>query len=136
MGLGRFDTDTMNGQRLVKNVWDDTSGFPDVVTGARSPLLQGDDLFVFLRTNTNRHLLARVPADSMGSRNAYSYWDGEDWSPSPAAAESLWPEPATALPTHNGLSVRYDDFLGKWLGVYNRDLSPTRVRVSDTLSGP
>lgn len=136
VGLGRFDTDTMNGQRLVENLWDETSGFADIVTGARSPLLQGDDVFVFLRTNTNRHLLARVPADSMGSSSAYSYWDGEGWSPSPADAESLWPEPATELPTHNGLSVRYDDFLGKWLAVYNRGLSTISVRVSDRLTGP
>lgn len=136
VGLGRFDTNKMDGQRLVESIWDASSGFGDVVNGARSPILQGDEVFVFLHTSSNRHLLARVRADSMGSANAYSYWDGTGWSPFPADAKSLWQEPVTTMPAHNGLSVRYNPFLRKWLAFYDRDLSTVSVRVSDELTGP
>jgi hypothetical protein len=136
LGVGVFDTTTMNGRRLVEDLWDENSGFGDNVNGARSPVRQGDDLFVFLHTTANRHLLARVRADSIGLPTAYTYWDGVGWSSSPAEAVALWPEPATVLPTHNGLSVRYNDFLGKWLAMYDRDLGTVSVRVSDQLTGP
>ena len=135
VGVGQFDTESMNGQRLVEDLWDASSGFGDVVNGARSPVLQSDDVFVFLHTTGNRHLLARVPADSMASASAYSYWDGVGWSRFPADAKALWPEPTTGLPTHDGLSVRYNSFLGKWLALYNRDLSTISARVSDRLTG-
>jgi hypothetical protein len=134
--VGVFDTATMNGRRLVEDLWDENSGFGDNVNGARSPVRQGDDVFVFLHTTANRHLLARVRADSIGLPAAYTYWDGVGWSSSPGDAVSLWPEPATVLPTHNGLSVRYNDFLGQWLAIYDRDLNTVSVRVSDQLTGP
>jgi len=136
VGLGRMQTETMDSERLVERLWDADSGFGDGIRGARSPVLQGGDVFVFLHTTANRHLLARVPANDLASPDAYSYWSGTGWSSSAADAQSLWPEPATDLPAHNGLSVRYDNFLGKWLAVYNRNLNSISVRVSDSLTGP
>jgi hypothetical protein len=136
VGLAQFDSETMNSRRLVERLWDDNSGFGDGISGARSPVLQGQYVFVFLHTTTNRHLLARVPADSIASATAYSYWDGAGWSPNPGDAKALWPETASEIPTHNGLSVRYSDFLGKWLAVYDHNLNTISVRVSDSLTGP
>jgi Domain of unknown function (DUF4185) len=136
IGLARFDTRSMNSRRLVEHLWDNTSEFGDAIRGARSPVLQGRHVFVFLHTTTNRLLLARVPMDSMAMPGAYSYWNGTSWSFSLANAKALWPETASDIPTQNGLSVRYNDFLGKWLAVYDRDLSTISVRVADSLTGP
>lgn len=136
IGLGRFDTGTMNGERVMETLWDASSGFGESVNGARSPVRLGNDVFVFLHTARNRHIVARVPADSLADPDAYSYWDGVDWSAEAANAKPLWPEPASALPTHDGVSVQYNEFLGKWIALYSRDLSRLRVRLADALTGP
>ncbi len=126
----------MNGERVTESIWDLNGPFGEAVNGARSPVRQGDDVVVFLNTSGGRHLLARVPASSLADPTAYSYWDGTSWSAAPASAESLWPEPASWLPRHDGLSVRYNEFLGKWMALYSRDLSRLRVRLADELTGP
>ena len=136
IGLGRFDTQEMRGERIVEKLWDADSGFGAAVNGARSPIRLGDYVMVFLHTSDGRHILARTPARSLGEASAYSYWTGESWSTDPAAARSLWDEPESPFPKHNGLSVRYNQFLGKWLAIYNADLSTLRVRTAQDLTGP
>jgi hypothetical protein len=136
IGLGRFDTENMEGERVVEKLWDADSGFGASVNGARSPIKLGEDVMVFLHTSDGRHILARAPAQSLGEASAYVYWDGDSWSPEPSAARTLWEEPESPFPKHNGLSVRYNAFLGKWLAIYDGDLSTLRVRVADDLTGP
>ena len=136
IGLGRFDTEEMRGERTFEKLWDADSGFGASVNGARSPIRSGENVMVFLHTSDGRHILARAPAQSLGEATAYTYWDGDSWSPEPAAARSLWEEPESPFPKHNGLSVRYNRFLGKWLAIYDADLSTLRVRTADELTGP
>jgi hypothetical protein len=136
IGLGRFDTQEMRGERTFEKLWDADSGFGAAVNGARSPIRVGESVMVFLHTSDGRHILARAPVPSLGEAGAYSYWNGKSWSPEPAAARSLWVEPESPFPKHNGLSVRYNEFLGKWLAIYNADLSTLRVRVASELTGP
>jgi len=136
IGLGRFDTQKMRGERVVEKLWDADSGFGAAVNGARSPIRLGEYVVVFLHTSDGRHILARAPVRSLGEASAYSYWTGNSWSPDAAAARSLWDEPESPFPKHNGLSVRYNEFLGKWLAIYNSDLSTLRVRTADDLTGP
>ena len=136
IGLGRFDTEEMRGERTFEKLWDADSGFGAALNGARSPVQLGEYVVVFLHTSDGRHILARAPMESLGNASAYSYWDGDSWSPEPAAARPLWEEPQGPFPKHNGLSVRYNRFLGKWLAIYNADLSTLRVRVASELTGP
>lgn len=136
IGLGRFDMEEMKGERVVEKLWDADSGFGAAVNGARSPIHLGEYVVVFLHTSDGRHILARAPVRSLGEANAYSYWTGESWAPDPAAAKSLWEVPQSALPKHNGLSVRYNQFLGKWLAIYDGGLATLRVRTADDLTGP
>jgi hypothetical protein len=135
VGTGRFTTESMDGTR-VATLWDASSGFPDLILGARSPVQIEGALFVFLYTSDNRHLLARVPIGAVGEIDAYAYWDGHEFSPQPKDAVSVWGEPAGPLPRHNGLSVRYNDSLGKWLAIYASDLTSIRARVADAITGP
>lgn len=136
VGLGRFDTRDMTGERVVERLWGADSGFGAAVNGARSPIKVGDYVVVFLHTSDGRQILARVPAPLVGDATAYTYWDGKSWSPDAAAARSLWDEPESSLPKHNGVSVRYNAFLGKWLAIYDASLTTVRVRTADDLTGP
>lgn len=135
VGVGRFDTKTMSGVRL-STLWGADSEFPDVILGARSPVRVGNDVFVFLYTTGNRHILARVPAAAMASIEAYVYWDGRGFSREQKDAVSLWDVPLSSLPVHNGLSVQYNPHLGQWIAVYADEFRTVRARTAVDLTGP
>jgi hypothetical protein len=135
VGGGRFNSSTMDGARGAV-LWDAASRFGDTVLGARSPTRVGPHVYVFLFTDTNRHLLARAPADALAERAAYEYWDGDGFSRDPGDAVTLWPVPPGPVPAHNGLSVKFNARLGKWIAIYNAYYRSVRVRMADDLRGP
>lgn len=136
VGLGRLDVNQAQGTRVAESLWNQGSGFADTVVGARSPVRIGDDVYVFLYTSAGRNLLVRVPSSRMADASAYSYWTGSDWSSAPADAASLWPPVESDLPTDNGASVRYNEFLGKWLALRSMGLSTLQAQTADRLEGP
>jgi hypothetical protein len=91
---------------------------------------------VFLYTQDNRHLLARVPSARVADPDAYEYWDGVSYSRNPRAAAPIWDTPAAEIPLHNGASVMYSDALRLWLAVYNADLTTVEIRTAERVEGP
>lgn len=135
IGLGSLDPGSVDGVRLVERIWDDHSGFPGALAGVRSPLRVGDDVMVYVNTSAG-NFLARAPFDRVGEAAAYSYWDGATWSSDPRSARSMWTPAPHVLPSDNGLSVAFDDRVGKWEAVYNSDLWHVKVRTADQPWGP
>ncbi|HEX5479098.1 MAG TPA: DUF4185 domain-containing protein [Dehalococcoidia bacterium] len=136
VGLGRIPAGSVDGQRTVDTIWDENSGFGSRVTGARSPVRVGGDVIVFLDTEAGGNYAARAPITRLADPNAYTYWDGSGWSPSPAKAAPMWPVETSGVPADNGISVSRDPTTGKWLAVYNQDLATIDVRTSDNPWGP
>lgn len=135
VGLGVLPAGSLEGVRLVETIWDAESGFRGRITGARSPVRVGDDVLVYISTDAGNYL-ARAAAARLGDSSAYTYWDGTAWAIQPYAAHPLWPPPPSVLPHDNGLSVTFDERLGKWLAVYNADLLRVEARIADEPWGP
>jgi hypothetical protein len=136
IGLGRVEAGTTEGVRLVEKIWGADSEFGAPLSGASSPVRIGDEVFVYLRTDDGRNLLARAPLARVGETAAYTYWDGDDWSAEPSDAEPMWATEPTGLPADNGLHVTFDDRLGTWLAVYNGELARFEARTADNPWGP
>ncbi len=135
IGLGVLPAGSVDGVRLVERIWDAQSGFHGRLSGVRSPVRIGDDVFVYVNTDAGNYL-ARAPLARLGEAAAYTYWDGDSWSAHPESAQPLWPREESVLPADNGLSVTFDERTGKWLAVYNADLWSVKVRLADHPWGP
>ncbi len=135
IGLGMLPAGSVTGQRLVEKIWDQSSGFPGRLSGARSPVVIGDEVFVYINTDAG-NFLGRAPLARIGDAAAYTYWDGGAWTPQPAHAQALWPRQESVLPADNGLYVSFDSRIGKWIAVYNADLWSIKVRTADAPWGP
>ncbi|MDP9237546.1 MAG: DUF4185 domain-containing protein [Chloroflexota bacterium] len=134
IGLGVIPPGSLNGTRLVERIWDASSGFKGTLAGARSPVLVGDDVFVYVNTEAGNYL-ARAPLDHIGEASAYTYWNGAGWSAHPGEAEPLWAQ-ESPLPSDNGLNVTFNEHMAKWLAVYNADFQSIKVRLADQPWGP
>ena len=135
IGLGVIPAGSMTGVRLTEKIWDGNSGFYGNLAGARSPLRIGDDVYVYINTDEGNYL-ARVPAGRMTDAAAYTYWDGTAWTSSPWDARALWHDEPSMLPADNGVSVSFDNRIGKWLAMYNAGLWTIKVRLADNPWGP
>jgi Domain of unknown function (DUF4185) len=135
IGLGVIPPGSLTGTRLVERIWDGSSGLHGTLAGARSPVLLGDNILVYINTDAGNYL-ARAPLEHVGEASAYTYWDGANWSTHPNEAQALWNDEPSPLPSDNGLSVTFNERLGKWLAVYNADLSSVKVRLADQPWGP
>lgn len=132
IGLGRVDTATLGATRVYDILWDATD-FGDDPIGAPGIITQGDTAYLYIHTAQGRVLLARVALAGIETKAAYSYWDGAGWSADPHQAAALW----TQSDGFNGVSVRWNDALGKWIAAYTGDLThKVRVRTADALTGP
>ncbi len=136
IGLGRVAAGSVDGVRAVETIWDERSGFGSRISGARSPVRDGDDVITYLRTDAGANYVARAPLARMGEAAAYTYWTGAAWSPHPQDARPMWPVERGALPADNGVAVSRDPRTGEWLAVYDGDLATVRVRTADTPWGP
>ncbi len=138
VGLGRVAAGSTDGARTAETIWDANSGFGDRLAGARSPVRDGADVIVYLRTERGANYVARAPIDRLADVGAYTYWDGTRWQPRPQAAQPIWaaPEGAEGLPADNGVSVTFDDASGKWLAMYNGQLATVAVRTAEHPWGP
>ena len=136
VGLGRVARGSLDGERIADTLWDEHSGFGSRVTGARSPVRVGDDVIVFLHTDAGGNFAAKAPLTRIADASAYTYWDGAGWSASAAEAQTMWDEPAGAVPADNGISVSFEPAIGKWLAIYNEALSRIEVRTADEPWGP
>ncbi|MDP9236000.1 MAG: DUF4185 domain-containing protein [Chloroflexota bacterium] len=135
IGLGVIPPGSFSGTRLVERIWDAGSGFHGTLAGARSPVLIGDNVLVYINTDAGNYL-ARAPLERIGEASAYTYWDGGNWSAHPDEAQALWTPEPSPLPSDNGLSVTFNEHLGKWLAVYNADFWSVKVRLADQPWGP
>jgi hypothetical protein len=138
VGLGHVAAGTTDGSRDVETIWDEHSGFSDRIAGARSPVRDGEDVIVYLHKEHGGNYVARAPIARMGEAAAYMYWDGAAWQPRPQDAAAMWApeEPASALPADNGVSVTFEESIGKWMALYNGDLATVKVRTSEHPWGP
>lgn len=136
VGLGRLPPGAITGTRLTEKIWDDQSGFGSRIAGVRSPILLGDDVIAYLRTDDGHNYAVRAPLARLQLLDAYTYWDGAGWTPDESKAEPLWTDEPSTLPADNGVQVTRDPATGKWLALYNGHLSSLKVRVADEPWGP
>ena len=136
IGLGRFDAASMEGARLVETIWDENSGFGSRLAEVRSPVLMGDDVIVYIRTEDGRNFAGKAPLGRIAEREAYTYWTGGDWSPDPADAQPMWPVTPGVVPADNGISVSFDELTKQWLALYTEDLARVVVRTAPQPWGP
>jgi hypothetical protein len=136
VGLGRLPPGAITGTRLTEKIWDEHSGFGSRIAGVRSPILVGEDVIAYLRTDAGHNYAVRAPLAQIQLLDAYTYWDGEGWTPDESRAEPLWTDEPSTLPADNGVQVTRDAVTGKWLALYNGHLSSLKVRVADEPWGP
>ncbi len=135
VGLGRIPAGSVDGERVAETIWDERSGFAERVVGVRSPVRIGDDVLAYVHAGDGNYI-ARAPLARMAEFGAYTYWDGAAWSPDPAAARAMWTTEPTGLPADNGVQVSYDERIGKWIALYNREMVTVEVRTADEPWGP
>jgi len=136
VGLGRIPAGSVDGERVAETIWDERSGFGERVVGVRSPLRIGDDVVAYIHTEDNFNYVAKVPLARVAEFAAYTYWDGAEWSSDPAKAKAMWTTEPTGLPADNGVQVSYDERIGKWIALYNREMVTVEVRTADEPWGP
>ncbi len=135
VGLGRIPAGSVDGARTIETIWDERSGFGDRVVGVRSPVRVGEDVLVYIHTG-DRNVIARAPLTRLAEFSAYTYWDGAAWSSDPAKAKAMWTTEPTDFPADNGVQVSYDERIGKWIALYNREMFAVEVRIADEPWGP
>lgn len=132
IGLGRVDMASLEATR-VHDIMFDAADFGDEPIGAPGIVVQDETAYLNIHTAPGRVLLARVALTAIEDKAAYEFWDGVSWSADPRDAQALW----TDAGGFNGVSVRWSEPLGKWLAIYNGDLTrKVRVRTADALTGP
>lgn len=136
VGLGRIPPGSTTAVRISEKIWDDQSGFGTRVTGVRSPILLGNDVIAYLRTDDGKNFVVRAPLDRIDDAPSYTYWTGSTWSASPAAARPLWEDEPSTLPADNGVQVTFDERSGRWLAIYNGHLSSIKARTAPEPWGP
>lgn len=161
VGIGRFDTTTLDGERLNDGafLWDNDLLGDLNLSVASSVVAEDADsgesyLYVFFNstpggtagTDTDV-FVGRVPA-SCGdaacpaeNEEDYQYWAGPaGWVSDLGEATPTWHEDAV----HNGPNVAFDPSRGKWTAAYalfppmgsTNYRSQVRLRVADELQGP
>lgn len=142
IGLAHFDTATMQSTVITRDLWDAKSGPPEQIIGVQPVDRDGDGrLRLVLQTLAGNQLLARVDPARAADRDAYEFWDGDEWSPAAANARPLWSRPHPADPVQslasfsNGANVAYDAQLGKYVAVENMGIATIGARTADRLEG-
>lgn len=135
VGLGIVRAGALAGERTVETIWDERSGFGSRVTGARSPVRVGDDVYVYLNTEGGGNYVARADIGHLGEAAAYRYWDGASWTADASRAAPLWPAEASPYPADNGVQVTPDP-RGGYLALYNDGLARLAVRRAPDPWGP
>jgi len=136
VGLGRMRAGGVVGERVVETLWDERSGFGSRVTGARSPVRAGGDVYVYLNTESSGSYVARAPATRLDDAAAYRYWDGASWTADASRAAPMWPWERGMLPADNGVQVTRDPRGDGWLALYNDGLARLAVRSAPDPWGP
>ena len=151
VGLASFDPETLTAERALGGalIW------PDGVPQPSRTFADEAYVYIFLGVSreewTTDTSLARVAKASIESLDSYEYWDpgvgGEpgrwlgglwneetgSWDEAMEDIGSLWRQPGR----HNGVEVAYNEFLGRWLGVYAAGfMTSINVRAADDLTGP
>jgi len=143
-GLGRFQTSTLAGERLLdgKLIWDDGS-FPGAHLDEALALEHDGTVFALLRLTLGLQagtLLARTAADNL-ERAEFEYWNGSSWTtmipdvstPEAARKALLWVQSIGM----SAPSIAYNEFLGKWTAIYTGGFaSVVEARVADDIIGP
>ena len=133
IGLAKFDTINMNSIRAAGGnlFWTGDGG--QGVWGATTTT-DSSYLYVFLSVGSGFRL-ARAPLSQTDVENIanYRYWNGSSWVSDFNQSVDLWVQPTGA----NGISVRYNNYLGKWLAVYTSGyLTLVNARTADSPTGP
>jgi hypothetical protein len=136
VGIGTIAPGALTGVRVNERLWDETSGFGSRVAGARSPVVQGDDVLVYLHTEAGANYVAKAPIARLADASAYTYWNGAEWDASPANAQPMWPVEPDALPPDNGVQVTYDEPSGAWWAVTNTHMATVDLRTAPSPVGP
>jgi hypothetical protein len=138
VGIGRVPPGSIEGERIAETIWDENSGFGQRVVGVRSPVRVADDVIAYIHTEDDSNYVAKAPLSRVSELTAYTYWDGEGWTPDPALAEPMWrtaPDPYD-FPADNGVQVSFDERTQKWLAVFNTTMAFTDVRAAANPWGP
>lgn len=139
LGLGRMDANTLTSTRLNNFFWrQNDTAIPNFHIHGATFSLSGSDLFVIWQGLDNNgkqiHLLSKVDPAKISTKSAYSHWNGSAFQPNPASMVNLWNQGDI---TAHGLSVRFNQFLGKWTAIYNTGYSTTMVvRTASNITGP
>jgi hypothetical protein len=143
IGVGHFDTATLATTILSRRLWTKDSGFESRVLHVQPVEVASDGgLRLILHTEGGTKLLARVEPARIADATAYEYWDGADWTTSPADATSLWQTPSGATDIEklalfeNGASIAWNEALQRYVALVNTGFQTIGARTAARLEGP
>ena len=144
IGLAKFDAATETAQRIgncspVTNClfWQETDGSGIQIAGATATV-DSNYVYVFLNespdgVNQVAARLSRVPVGQIENKTAYQYWDGTNWVGVLRDSNRIMSFPGN----FNGVSVAYNQFLGKWVAIYTtNDFSAVAAKMASSINGP
>ncbi len=160
VGLAKMNTSDLSTQRLgacstISNcfLWNNNTLYSTYgirLMGAQATL-SGSDLYVFVSIEGSGGQigigLMKVALSAVANNNIadYQYWNGTSFVSDFSQVAPIWRVGTGLLWLNNvspftyahGVSVRYNNFLGKWVATYNTGiLSVVAGRVADNLVGP
>lgn len=139
IGLAELNTATLDATRTIPVFFARQSAeIPNYQIFGASLTRSGTDVYVFFggqdSSGKDVVLLAKVAASSIADKSLYTYWDGSAFQSSPSRMVPLWDQGSVGT---NGMSIRFNQYLGKWTAVYNTGyVSVLSLRTADNITGP
>lgn len=137
IGLAKFDTAGMNSTRVGGLFWQESDNNGFEIAGATAVVDSGY-VYVFLNespdgVNQYAARIARVPVANVENKVSYQYWNGSSWVSDIKSSARVMTFPGA----FNGVSVAYNQFLGKWTAIYTTgDFSKVAVKTASSITGP
>ncbi|HSX58192.1 MAG TPA: DUF4185 domain-containing protein [Candidatus Saccharimonadales bacterium] len=139
MGLGKMDATTLATTRINNTFWQpNDSVTPNFDIYGAAFAKSGTDVYVVWdgqdTTGKDMVMLSKVAPSNIENKSSYAYWDGTNFQSDPAKLKPLWDQGSVAT---NGMTVRYNNYLSKWVVTYNTGYSSIMVqRTADNITGP
>lgn len=137
IGLAKFDAGGMNSTRVGGLLWQESDNNGFEIAGATAVVDSGY-VYVFLNespdgVNQYAARIARVPVANIENKASYQYWNGTSWVGDIRSSVRVLSFPGA----FNGVSVAYNQFLGKWTAIYTTaDFSTVAMRTAAAITGP
>lgn len=140
VGLAELNKSTLNSTRVVP-VFFNTNDvqIPNYRILTASVTRVGNEVYVYWggqrkTDNMDAVLLSKVPVADIANKASYTYWDGNSFVSNPGSMVPLWDQGPIGT---NGMTIRYNQYLGKWTAIYNTAyVSVMAMRTADNVTGP